>query len=95
VSKGDYKRKKLNLEEYVKKFKEVLREDTNKIKYYRLEKCKIITEGGKKVYKRGRQMMPQVLIKDAVKHLEDLERREIKIGAEKTISGTKKTKWKY
>ena len=40
-------------------------------------------------------MMPQVLIKDGEKHLEDLERRELKIGAEKTISGTKKTKWKY
>ena len=53
MSKGDYKRKKLNLEEYVKKFKEVLREDTNKIKYYRLEKCKIITEGGKKFFKKG------------------------------------------
>jgi len=91
VSKGDYKRKKLNLEEYVKKFKEVLREDTSKIKYCRLEKCKIITEGGKKVFKKE-QMMPQVLIKDAVKHLEDLEKREIKIGAEKTIWGTKKTK---
>ena len=91
MSKGDYKRKKLNLEEYVKKFKEVLREDTSKIKYCRLEKCKIITEGGKKVFKKE-QMMPQVLIKDAVKHLEDLEKREIKIGAEKTIWGTKKTK---
>ena len=94
MSKGDYKRKKLNLEEYVKKFKEVLREDTNKIKYCRLEKCKIVTEGGGKVFKRG-QMMPQALIKDAVKHLKDLEKREIKIGAEKTIWGTKKTKWKY
>ncbi|KKO73690.1 pol polyprotein, partial [Vairimorpha ceranae] len=94
VSKGDYKRKKLNLEEYVKKFKEVLREDTSKIKYYRLEKCKIVTEEGKKVFKRG-QMMPQVLIKDTVKHLKDLEKREIKIGVEKTIWGTKKTKWKY
>ena len=91
MSKGDYKRKKLNLEEHVKKFKEVLREDTSKIKYCRLEKCKIITEGGKKVFKKE-QMMPQVLIKDAVKHLEDLEKREIKIGAEKTIWGTKKTK---
>ena len=40
-------------------------------------------------------MMPQALIKDAVKHLKDLEKREIKIGAEKTIWGTKKTKWKY
>ena len=94
MSKGDYKRKKLNLEEYVKKFKEVLRKDTSKIKYCRLEKCKIITEGGKKVFKKV-QMMPQVLIKDAVKHLEDLEKREIKIGVDKTICGTKKTKWKY
>ena len=39
-------------------------------------------------------MMPQVLIKDAVKHLEDLEKREIKIGVEKAIWSTKKTKWK-
>ena len=39
--------------------------------------------------------MPQVLIKDGEKHLEDLEKREIKIGVEKTIWGTKKTKWKY
>ena len=43
----------MNLEEYVKKFKEVLREDTNKIKYCRLEKCKIVTERGKKVFKKG------------------------------------------
>ena len=64
----------MNLEEYVKKFKEVLREDTSKIKYYRLEKCKIITEEDKKVFKRG-QMVPQALIKDTVKHLEDLEKR--------------------
>jgi len=50
----------------------VLTDDKSKIKYCKIEKRKITTEKGKEVFKKG-QMIPQVLIKYAVKHLENLE----------------------
>lgn len=74
--KEGVKRKRLNLEEYVEKFKKVFNTDRNEVKYCKIEKCKINTEAGKKVYKKG-QMVPQALIGDTEKHLEDLMNRKV------------------
>jgi hypothetical protein len=54
----------------------VLVEDNGKIKYCRLEKCKIKTETGKRVFKKG-QIVAQAPIKDTVKHLKNLEVRGV------------------
>lgn len=86
-SKEDGKRKKLNLDRYVEEFKEVFSIGKEKIKYCGLEKCKIVTEKGKKVFKKG-QMVPQALIRDTEKHLEDLQRREVI--RESTVAAKKK-----
>ena len=43
------------------KYKDVLSGE-GKIKYCKLEKCKIVTEPGSKIIKRG-QIVPQALIK--------------------------------
>ena len=67
------KRKKLNLEDYTEEFREVLVEDDSKISYCKLEKCKIITEEGKKVFKKE-QTVPQALIKDTVIRLGNLKK---------------------
>ena len=66
------KRRKLKIEDYMKEFKEMLTDDKSKIKYCKIEKCKITTEKGKEIFKKG-QMISQALIKDTVKHLENLE----------------------
>ena len=73
---GEAKRKKLNLGELVKEFKEVFEIGSSEIKYCKLEKCRIETEPGKKIVKRG-QAVAQALIKKTVLHLEDLERRKV------------------
>lgn len=70
------KRKKLNLEDYMKEFKEGLTEENAKIKYCKVEMCRIKTKEGKRVFKKG-QMDPQALIRDTVKHLENLKERGI------------------
>lgn len=70
------KRKRLNLERYVEKFSGVFNNGKEEVKYCKIEKCKIITEEGKKIYKKG-QMVPQSLIRDTEKHLEDLMNRKV------------------
>lgn len=70
------KRRKLSLEEAVNEFKEVFDTSFAEIKYCKLEKCRIETEPGKKIIKKG-QIVPQALIKRTVLHLEDLERRKV------------------
>lgn len=46
------------------------------ITYCRLERCRIITEPGKKMIKGG-QIMPRALVKKTVNYLEDLEKRKM------------------
>lgn len=55
------KRRKSTIKAMEEKYKEVLSGE-GKIKYCKLEKCKIVTEPGSKIIKRG-QIVPQALIK--------------------------------
>ncbi|WUR03409.1 reverse transcriptase [Vairimorpha necatrix] len=68
--------KGLTLEDVKKKFKNVIDENKGKIKYCKIEKCKIKTEAGEKVVRKG-QMIPQAHKNELMKHLEDLEKRNV------------------
>lgn len=48
----------------------------SEVKYCKLEKCKIVTELGKKIIKRG-QIVPQAYIEKTKVHLENLEKRKV------------------
>ena len=50
------------------------KEDTEKMEYCPIEKCKIITEKGKKIVKKG-QIVPQALREKTRRYLESLEMR--------------------
>ncbi|WUR04686.1 endonuclease [Vairimorpha necatrix] len=59
-----------------RKYHEVFSDEEEEIKYCKLDKCRIKTEEGKVVKKKG-QMVEQALIADTVEHIKSLERRKI------------------
>jgi hypothetical protein len=63
------------LDELEREFPRVFKVD-GEIEYCLLEKCKIKTEEGKVIRRKG-QVIEQALIGDTEKHLEDLERRKV------------------
>ena len=69
------KRIRLNLEKCVKEFPKVFNRE-EEVEYCGLEKCRIKTQEGKKIIKKG-QMVPQSLIRDTEMHLEDLRKRKV------------------
>lgn len=69
-------RGKMRIEELIREFPKVLDSEKKPIEFCEIEKCKIKTEPGKKIVRKG-QRIPQA-IKEKVKiYLDDLERRGI------------------
>lgn len=69
-------RKQGDLEEWVERFPRVFKGLDREVEYCTLEKCKIETEIGKTMVKKG-QTIPYALKERTRQHIEDLERRRV------------------
>ncbi|KAF9742342.1 Retrovirus-related Pol polyprotein from transposon 17.6, partial [Nosema granulosis] len=66
----------ISMEELRERFKDVFDNGKDEIKYCNVEKCKIITQEGKKVVKKG-QTIAQALMRDTEMYIKGLENRKI------------------